>query len=895
MSNIVIPENLEKKITKGSFVYPLIQNSEKLLLKTPYFPEYTMHNEYHISSVLKLADELIPPATMNKLDGQSIEILIGAIILHDLGMFIEYAGLKRLLFGEHKDRCVNYLDKFTWLESWLNFYRKVQRYTDRQLIRLFGNTSHVEKLPFDNVAEGNYLLYGEFLRQNHARLAYDITQIGFPGNNIDIDVFEKCTCDNATKTMIGIIARSHGMKLRDTEDFLKNYEFTLNIPHYYLMVVLRIADILHCGQKRAPEFAELKNNMHSPESERQFHLNQAIIDGPTFDFELKSVHIIADPNCSSTYEDVEKLLFSIQQELDYCWAVLAEKYSYKYELSIHRILSNLSDENKVAAFNKRFLTRRVTLNANPDIAKLLIEPLYGNNPSYGVRELIQNAVDACNERTAIDDRVIDKIVVRVDTKRETFDITDNGMGMTEDILKNYFLVAGSSYRYSDLWLEKYTDDDRKAKIIKSGRFGIGALASFLIGDEITVTTRHMDDELGFQFTYTLEPKVLNIIRVNTDIGTRIEIKKLHKRTLKYFQPNYLFKNYTKHNENVINTPWWYQWYHFSKPKVYYYFNENQVGEDKFIIPDQGIDKDGWYNVKSDIFQNMKLSFTGGYGNIFVNGIIINNQIDRNFEISEYGFDIETPRISLIDLDNSLEINLNRTRIINFPEKSLIAENTYKYYLARLLILPISNISILAKEKMQRNHFVLSSYGFTLSAPSFIYHTKQKRAILLLSGNNKILSQKILSNTPIAILHDDYFRYLYETNDHFFIDKDYVGNNCCSCWYKILPWHEDRGNLFRDDPSRLHHDLGDDCYHVTFHENKPEQLPFELELSEDLPIIIEYVPENPCETDDENIMLHILHEYLPNDVNNGWIPFDIEERKKLYPKAFSELKRYMDDM
>ena len=48
--------------------------------------------------------------------------------------------------------------------------------------------------------------------------------------------------------------------------------------------------------------------------------------------------------------------------------------------------------------NSRFLTEEVKITANPEITKLMIAPLYGDNPTFGVRELLQNSVDACLER-----------------------------------------------------------------------------------------------------------------------------------------------------------------------------------------------------------------------------------------------------------------------------------------------------------------------------------------------------------------------------------------------------------------------------------------------------------------------------------------------------------------
>jgi len=46
--------------------------------------------------------------------------------------------------------------------------------------------------------------------------------------------------------------------------------------------------------------------------------------------------------------------------------------------------------------------------------------------------------------------------------------------------------------------------------------------------------------------------------------------------------------------------------------------------------------------------------------------------------------------------------------------------------------------------------------------------------------------------------------------------------------------------------------------------------------------------------EENIMLDLLNEYLHSKINNGLIPFDMEERRKVYTKAFEELEEFMDE-
>ena len=59
--------------------------------------------------------------------------------------------------------------------------------------------------------------------------------------------------------------------------------------------------------------------------------------------------------------------------------------------------------------------------------------------------------------------------------------------------------------------------------------------------------------------------------------------------------------------------------------------------------------------------------------------------------------------------------------------------------------------------------------------------------------------------------------------------------------------------------------------------------------ESFPMVVEtdIRVDNLCETD---IMLQVLKKYLKP---NCYIPYDLEERKRMFPKAFRELKKYME--
>ena len=393
---------LINRLPQGSFVHQLLRNIEPLMNEVHYFPEYTLHNENHINEALRLAYELIANGTMGKLNGKSIEILVSAIAIHDLGMFIMKDGLEKLLFGEYGGYKTNHLDSKSWSEQWHDFYRKVRRWDGRKLLQVFGkdygdtgkNRRSIWELGLDKCMpkeddKNQRLLYGEFIRQNHARLAFDITQFGFPGME-DIDIFKNCDCDHNIKSMIGLVARSHGFDLRDsgTANYLKNHSSNpemLGIQIFYLMAVLRISDYFHVCKERAPESRRMKSELSSPISDREFELNQAVY-ALVLQPANRSVYVELDGNLKegSTFIHFEETLQSIQKELDMCWAVLADKYP-DYALSVQRIDSNIYDEDKRKLFDEKFVTKRIELKTSFDMLPHLVKPLYSNNPSFGVR------------------------------------------------------------------------------------------------------------------------------------------------------------------------------------------------------------------------------------------------------------------------------------------------------------------------------------------------------------------------------------------------------------------------------------------------------------------------------------------------------------------------------
>src|SRR3984885_12761570 len=115
------------------------------------------------------------------------------------------------------------------------------------------------------------------------------------------------------------------------------------------------------------------------------------------------------------------------------------------------------------------------------VLQLLTKEIY-DSPLAMLRENLQNAYDAVRMRFARSGNLETgaRIDVRIDQREVS--VSDNGIGMSEEVLKNNFWKAGSSGKHSEV--------ARRSGVV--GTFGIGAMANFGVCDSLKVTTRAED-------------------------------------------------------------------------------------------------------------------------------------------------------------------------------------------------------------------------------------------------------------------------------------------------------------------------------------------------------------------------------------------------------------------
>ncbi|MEU1181278.1 hypothetical protein ABZ464_27255 [Streptomyces sp. NPDC005820] len=133
---------------------------------------------------------------------------------------------------------------------------------------------------------------------------------------------------------------------------------------------------------------------------------------------------------------------------------------------------------------------------------LMGENLYRDR-SLAIRELYQNALDACRYRRArsLAADEFSGYVGRIEFEQGFDDAEgrfylqcrDNGVGMDELTLSEVFAQAG--VRFTDLprYQEERQEWQRRGVTMHpNSRFGIGVLSYFMLADEVRVTTCHMD-------------------------------------------------------------------------------------------------------------------------------------------------------------------------------------------------------------------------------------------------------------------------------------------------------------------------------------------------------------------------------------------------------------------
>jgi hypothetical protein len=653
-------------------------------------------------------------------------MLIIATLLHDCALHLTEDSFIALVTGKTKHSGVKEFDTKSWPELWNDFLFSAMRYDDRTIEAIFGQSVPMRRPPLNpgEMTQQDRKLIGEFIRRHHGRLAHEIALFGVPGPT-DQPLRLSPELNPRLLDLAGLLARSHSLPLRDTFTYL-DQKFDRHVYQrvhaVYLMTLLRIADYLQIQADRAPKQMLQVKNIRSPLSMQEWDAHLAVTNIHSNHLDREAIVIQAEPQDVKTYLRLKDWLAGIQAELDTSWAVLGEVYTPVglgyLGLVIRRVRSNLDNEEAYAK-QAAFVPKRIEFDiARAETLKLLIRPLYGDRPEIGIRELVQNAVDAVRELWDLQEQraeLRNPPLIEQEADVEVWlddpdsdglvwlTVTDRGVGMTEEVIRDYFLKAGASYRYSDAWAKQHEEVDeqgsvggRKSRVLRTGRFGVGVLAAFLLGDYLEVSTRHVTSSTGISFTTTLAPGPIELrhdatLRVGTQVRVRID-QATYNQLTRWESPRH------------------WDWYCLEKPSV-----RRLLGTDRkqlaqrYTIPgaDDVLPK-GWHTLADEQFRAVHWSLNVPHA-VACNGIRIWPTVQERFGTVSYGgttplklnnhsnypvdpldgdtLRLNLPFLSIFDPDGNLPLDLTRTDLTMMDRdlvwKVLIAR--LDYLLAYLLV------------------------------------------------------------------------------------------------------------------------------------------------------------------------------------------------------------------
>lgn len=448
--------------------------------------EFTLHDGDHLFRVLKLMEKLLG-TNLAKLSTPELMLLILCAFFHDIGMAPDEK------------------DVVSWKKVWdkypsfdsddeENEYNKFRRYCSSkqeqldQIQQFFtaGNLTSADNL------KGH--LVSDYIRTTHALRAKEIIRNDWDG---------KIKYRDADLTVeFAEICFSHSEDALLLLNFDKSY---LCGPDTYaclplIAVVLRLADILDFDAKRTPSILFSHLSVRHPISIKEWNKHRAIeawtISESLIAFHAKCSHPAIEASIHSFCDLIDTELSICNNVLlainDYYKSIQAD-INLKLPFKINR---DKIETKRDLLGNPQYVYRKTqfSLSKSQVIDLLMGTKLYGN-PEVALRELLQNSIDACLLRRALEIKWgnLYSPEIKVNYYKEDEDtileIADNGTGMDQDIIDNYYSKIGSSFYTSGEFydLRSYTNAD----FIPTSRFGIGILSCFMVADTLIVDTRRV--------------------------------------------------------------------------------------------------------------------------------------------------------------------------------------------------------------------------------------------------------------------------------------------------------------------------------------------------------------------------------------------------------------------
>jgi molecular chaperone HtpG len=482
-----------------------------------FFEEYTLHDISHSEDVIKNMWEFIPDKVKENLNAMEIYLLILSAYLHDVGMAVS------------KDE----EDEILESEEFLKFRDKHEREVD--LIEKYKEEGNTRAAEFYEKQ-----IFMDYIREHHHERSYEYIMKNYNGESgLKID-----NGDHAR--VIAKICRAHRLDVTDLEDTSEfDREYSLGrkfINLQFLALCLRLGDTLDADKRRAPKILNEFINPRNPTSKEEWEKHLSVLGVGITEEKIK---INATCKSPKYQRGLLEFLRKVEKEREDFIRLLKDnppKISNKYYLNLKEVEHNIETDGTYIYNDFKF-----SLD-NEKIFNLFMGTNLYTEKTVGLRELLQNSIDACMCRKAKEAGYEGKIsynLIKENTdegEMRKIIVEDNGIGMDDHVIENYFMRIGKSY---------YQSRDFKKEGIQFSPisvFGIGILSCFIMAGRIEVET----------FKEGSEPRKLEIENYSDYFITRRGSRTEQGTTITIFLKDDVkldlieeLKNYARHVEFPI--------------------------------------------------------------------------------------------------------------------------------------------------------------------------------------------------------------------------------------------------------------------------------------------------------------------------------------------------------
>jgi hypothetical protein len=431
-------------------------------------PEFTDHSVKHLDALWSVADHVLTETESQTITPSEAFVLGSAFYLHDLGM----------AFGATSEG----LSSLRGSESY--------RANQARLVACGMPKEQAEKVALKIAA-----------RAEHAKQASSLVTQPIPG--LQRYLIEDSEIRTHWAETIGNVAASHHWSLSELDRF---FGVQGKIPDPlggtfdlgFVACVLRIVDYAHINLSRA-SILERALRPNIPQESKWHWLAQEHIAGPTrmgTQLVYASTRALDDVDAWFTFYE---LASGLDREITAVNEYLSRRADSRDRFSLEGV-QGAKNPQSFAGLVRTADFEPVDVRFRPDSMERLIHilggrTLYGNDHYAPIRELLQNARDAVElYRHEVEAQSISpeppRLTMELRKSEGTWRLifSDNGVGMTPAVITNYLLGIAANYWKSSEFHSEHPHAGHTA-FKPVGRFGIGFLSVFMLGNHVEVHTQ----------------------------------------------------------------------------------------------------------------------------------------------------------------------------------------------------------------------------------------------------------------------------------------------------------------------------------------------------------------------------------------------------------------------